>query len=135
MEIVKLKNRDPEFYSLMGPFLARRDVEKEIGYRIYDDDNKEWFVARESEDVGGDVIGFCYRQEKPKGTYQIGSCYVVDAHRSKGALKKLLMRAMSGLEGTAYLTTKNEHLKKVLVEMRFAEVGRRGSFTRYGKEL
>lgn len=124
-------NKDERFYPLMGPFLANREVEKEIGYKLYDDDDKEWFVALE----GNKVIGFCYRQKKSKGNYQIGSCYVVKEHRDKGVVKRLLNKAMDGLSGNVQLTTKSPVLQKVLVKAGFVELGRRGSFIRYGRQI
>ena len=131
MKIICLANTDQRFYLLMGPFLARRGIESEIGYKLYDDDDKEWFVA-----LGDDmVMGFCYRQEKPKGSYQIGRCYVVEEHRRKGVLKKLLAEAMRNITGDIYLTTRNPVLQQLLLSRGFDELGKRGSFTRYGRQL
>lgn len=131
MQIVVLTNKDRRFYQLIGPFLARREIEKETGYKLYDDDDKEWFVA-----IDGDTaIGFCYRQERPKGSYQIGSCYVVEEYRSKGVFKKLLAQAMQNIEGNVYLTTKNPALRQLLLSSGFEELGQRGSYTRYGRQL
>lgn len=55
MKILTLTNKSPEFYPLMGPFLSRREIAKEMGGPIWDDDNKTWFVATER----GAVAGFC----------------------------------------------------------------------------
>lgn len=131
MKIISIANHEPKFYSLLGPFLARRSVEREIGYKIYDDDDKTWFIALE----GKMVVGFCYRQEKPKGSYQIGSCYVVESCRGKGVMRKLLECAMDGITGTVQLTTKSPALQKILIGDGFEELGGRGSFTRYGREI
>lgn len=131
MKIVRLTNTEQRFYLLLGPFLARREIEKEIGYKLYDDDDKEWFVALD-DDI---VMGFCYRQEKPKGSYQIGSCYVVEKHRRRGVLKNLLAEATRNITGDIYLTTRNLVLQQMLLSKGFDELSKRGSFTRYGRQL
>lgn len=47
MDCVRIiTNKDKDFYSLLGPFLAKREISKELGSFIYDDDNKIWFVYR-----------------------------------------------------------------------------------------
>jgi hypothetical protein len=49
-----LTNQDADFYLLIGPFLARRQVVKAVGGPIWDDDGKRWIVA-----IDGDaVVGF-----------------------------------------------------------------------------
>lgn len=131
MEIVQLTNQDARFYLLLGPFLARREVEKEIGYRIYDDDGKVWFVALE----GGTVIGLCYRWEKMPGTFQIGSCYTVPEHRGKGVFQALLGAAMQGISGRVQLTTNNPQVMAILEKHGFSVQSQRGSFIQYGREV
>ena len=131
MEIIQLTNQDERFYPLLGPFLARREVEKEIGYRIYDDDGKVWFVALED----GRVIGFCYRLEKPKGTFQIGSCYTVPEHRGKGVFQKLLDEALKGISGHVHLTTKNPVIAEMLEKRGFVVRTQKGTFKQYGREI
>lgn len=131
VNIICITNKDQCFYSMMGPFLARREVEKEIGYQIYDDDDKEWFIAL--DDCA--IVGFCYRHEKPKGAYQIGSCYIVKEHRHKGIFQKLIEEATTGITGNVFLTTNNPVMQEILLKNGFAELGQRGSFTRYGRAL
>ncbi len=131
MKMLVLKNNHQDFYLLMGPFLARREIEKEIGYQLYDDDDKEWFIALER----GYVVAFCYRQEKTKGTFQIGSCYTVEERRQKGIFKKLLAKTTKGLKGNVELTTRNKDLQRLLIREGFTEIGTRGSFARYRKEF
>lgn len=130
IRIIRRTNKDKDFYTLMGPFLARREIEKEIGYKIYDDDEKVWLIAKE----GKEVQGFCYLLEKPKGKYQIGSCYVVAEYRCKGIFKDLLNEALKGLKGTVIMTTKNKYLREVLLDNGFIPAKERGSYTEYVKE-
>jgi len=130
MKIIRRTNRDEGFYTLLGPFLARRDVEREIGYKIYDDDGKVWLIAMENEKI----IGFCYLWEKPN-RYQVGSCYVLEGRRQKGVFRKLLSAATKNIKGNVTLTTKNKNLKDMLLKEGFTAKQLRGSFTEYVKEF
>ena len=49
--ILKMTNQNKKFYDYMGKFFGSRMIEKEINDRIYDDDNKEWYIYREEEKV------------------------------------------------------------------------------------
>jgi GNAT superfamily N-acetyltransferase len=82
--IARLTNSDADFYSLIGPFLSRREIVKELGFPIWDDSDKTWFVASER----GRVMGFAaVRFEKRKAV--LCSAYVLPDHRRKGIYKKL----------------------------------------------
>ena len=49
--IIKITNQDENFYQYMGKFFGSRLVERQTNDRIYDDDNKEWYVYLEEEKV------------------------------------------------------------------------------------
>lgn len=53
VKIRRLNNQDAEFYPLLGPFLARREVVDAVGGPLWDDDEKQWFVAMEGRQVAG----------------------------------------------------------------------------------
>ena len=42
--IVKMTNKDDDFYSYMGKFFGSRIVQTETKDRIYDDNNKVWYI-------------------------------------------------------------------------------------------
>lgn len=42
--IVKMTNKDDNFYSYMGRFFGSRIVQTETKDRIYDDNNKIWYI-------------------------------------------------------------------------------------------
>lgn len=42
--IVKMNNKDENFYSYMGKFFGSRIVQTETKDRIYDDNNKTWYL-------------------------------------------------------------------------------------------
>ena|GEM_PF-2016403 len=130
VKILQRTNKDADFYQLLGPFLANRAVEREIGYKVYDDPEKVWLIARELSNVQG----FCYLLEKKKDSYQVGSCYVVEEYRQLGIFKTLLDKATEGLSGKIQLTTRNPVLAKVLVDKDFIPGKNKGSFIEYTKE-
>ncbi len=132
VKVTRMTNKDKGFYSLLGPYLARRSVEKELGYRIYDDDEKTWFIAKETNDVQG----FCYLAEKSDGKYQVGSCYVVHEYRKKGIFGKLIDAAvMAAGEGLVFVTTNSKVMQDILVAKGFEPAKQKGSFVEYMKEL
>ncbi len=42
--ILKMTNKDEDFYKYMGKFFGSRIVEKQTNDRIYDDPNKLWYI-------------------------------------------------------------------------------------------
>ena len=49
--IVKMTNKDKGFYEYMGKFFGSRVVERQTNDRIYDDNNKQWYILLEKEEV------------------------------------------------------------------------------------
>ena len=49
--VVKLNNKDSNFYMYMGKIFGSRLIERQTNDRIYDDNEKEWYVAIEEEKV------------------------------------------------------------------------------------
>ena len=44
-------NKEEKFYQYMGRFFGSRLIEKQTNDRIYDDDNKQWYIYLEEEKV------------------------------------------------------------------------------------
>lgn len=44
-QIRRMANTDPDFYAVVGPFLAKREVAKDLGSSVWDDPAKVWYVA------------------------------------------------------------------------------------------
>lgn len=42
--ILKMNNKSENFYSIMGSFFGSRIVQNVTNDRIYDDNNKEWYI-------------------------------------------------------------------------------------------
>lgn len=57
-ELIELTNIDRAFYPTLGPYLANRDVHKQIGGIPWDDDTKSWYVLRDTGAKGRPVLGF-----------------------------------------------------------------------------
>lgn len=53
--VVKMINKDENFYQYMGRFFGSRLIEKQTNDRIYDDDNKIWYLYLKEERVVGFV--------------------------------------------------------------------------------
>ncbi len=49
--MIKITNQDEKFYLYMGKFFGSRLVERQTNDRIYDDDNKVWYLYLEGEKV------------------------------------------------------------------------------------
>lgn len=49
--ILKLNNKDSNFYNYMGKIFGSRVIERQINDRIYDDNNKEWYIYIKEEKV------------------------------------------------------------------------------------
>ncbi len=49
--VVKITNQNENFYQYMGKFFGSRLVERQTNDRIYDDDNKQWYLYLEQDKV------------------------------------------------------------------------------------
>lgn len=49
--IIKMTNKDENFYKYMGRIFGSRLIEKQTNDRIYDDNNKEWYIYLEEDKV------------------------------------------------------------------------------------
>lgn len=49
--VIKMTNKEKDFYQYMGKFFGSRLVEKQTNDRIYDDDSKQWYIYLEDEKV------------------------------------------------------------------------------------
>ena len=49
--ILKMNNKCDNFYEYMGRFFGSRVVERQTNDRIYDDNNKQWYVCVEDDMV------------------------------------------------------------------------------------
>jgi GNAT superfamily N-acetyltransferase len=85
-DIIRMTNADPRFYHLVGPFLARRAIAKELGGPLWDEDAMRWFIA-----VGRDqrVYGFGVLREVARVIW-FDNTYVLPEWRGRGVYRALL---------------------------------------------
>lgn len=123
-DVIALTNQDPRFYPLLGPFLSRRDVVREVGAPLWDDDGKAWVVITE----GGQVAAFG-AITSGKGHVRFTSDYVLPAWRGKGLHRRLVRERLRATEGTPVIAVcTGDGLRAYLAEG-FAPVRERGRFT------
>lgn len=84
MNIRQMRNTDADFYTVMGPYLARRSIIKALGEPLYDDDDKVWFVAVSD----GQVQGFA--AITPGTVAYFDAAYVMPEARNTGVYRQLL---------------------------------------------
>ncbi|HET9893646.1 MAG TPA: ParB/RepB/Spo0J family partition protein [Streptosporangiaceae bacterium] len=121
-DVVALTNEHPEFYRLIGPFLSRREIERETGGRLYDEDGKTWFAAISD----GNVVGVCAAVPGAVTIYQ--SDYVLPAHRGRGAYRALSAARAAAFPGRARAVCTAASLAAYLAGG-FRETRRKGRFT------
>lgn len=118
LTIRKMTNRSRGFYALMGPFLARREISKDLGSPVWDDDDVTWFVAVQ----GGQVLGFCALRQRGQRA-ELRSSYVLTEHRRRRVYSRLFKARMEAIErpATARSVVRAEAVP-LFVQHGFAEV-------------
>lgn len=83
--ILKLTNKDSNFYAYMGKFFGSRIVQTETKDRIYDDNNKVWYIYIDTDDK---ACGFISVADKViKNIYSSNESY----------LKELLLQVIQDI--------------------------------------
>lgn len=73
--VIKLTNKDYNFYEYMGKFFGSRIVQKETNDRIYDDSDKTWYIYLKDEVSLGFVS---ISKNTIKNIYSVNSKYLID---------------------------------------------------------
>lgn len=123
-KVLKLDNSNPDFYVIMGKYLSRRDIVKEIGGNVWDDDGKVWFIALNGDEVQGWVA---VTVNKSVATYC--SDYVLQAHRGsdiEGILFDARDKEYNHLEVRATVSTT---ALKPYLSRGFCEIRTNGQYT------
>lgn len=123
LHVALMTNASPAFYPLLGPFLGRREVERELGGPLYDDDGKAWLAALGDS---GSLLGFCAAMPGEVTVYQ--SDYVLPACRGAGVYRALREARAAAFPGAARATCNEASLPAYLADG-FREVRRKGRFT------
>ncbi|MFC6080887.1 hypothetical protein [Sphaerisporangium aureirubrum] len=121
--LATMTNADPRFYTLLGPYLARRDVHRQVGGPIYDDDNKTWIIATDNGAVTG-FIGI-----RSQGGVVAESCYLVDENDTD-LLALLIRAALACVAPTPVRATVRHARAAVYTSAGFTEAGRTNGFAK-----
>lgn len=92
--ILKLTNKDDNFYQYMGKFFGSRIVQTETKDRIYDDNNKIWYIYVDADDKAYGFISVC--DDVIKNIYSSNENY----------LKELLLEVMQDITIQPSIVTK-----------------------------
>lgn len=128
MRIVKVDNATAGFYALVGPLLSRREIVKEIGGTVWDDDGKTWWVAV----LGGRTIG-CVAAREIGGHMVYGSAYVLPEFRRRGVYRALVLARDEATGDAPVRATCTDASLPVLLARGFAVTGAKGRFTKVAR--
>jgi len=84
-QLVQMNRVCSDFYHLLGPIFGSREISKEIGINVYDDEDKKFFVAKHGEKIAG-ILSI--------RNSIVSDCYVYKQHRGNGILKLLLSNSI-----------------------------------------
>lgn len=73
--IIKMNNKDEKFYCYMGKMFGSRIIQKQVNDRIYDDNDKEWYLYIEEERVAAFVS---ISKSTIKNVYSIKEEYLLE---------------------------------------------------------
>lgn len=118
-----MTNGHPDFYSVVGPFLSRREIARELGHSVWDDDGRRWFVALTTR-----TLGFCALSDRGE-CWSFGSFWVVPERRGEGIGSKLLGKALAASEGFPVQTAATIASVRVFGAAGFVTTGQRGRYT------
>lgn len=76
--VVKMNNKDENFYVYMGKMFGSRIVQRQTNDRIYDDNDKEWYLNIEDERV---VAFVSITKDVIKNVYTIRDSYLSEIFR------------------------------------------------------
>jgi hypothetical protein len=123
-DLITFTNSDPRFYGLMGPFLARRDIARELGGRPWDDMGKQWWAVTES----GRVTGFAAAVAGPD-VVRLCSAYVVPSRRGRGFHSILVAARLGSFPGAALEAVCTPGGLRAYQSAGFTEISVKGRFT------
>lgn len=76
--VIRMNNKDENFYMYMGKMFGSRIVQRQTNDRIYDDNDKEWYLNIEDERV---VAFVSITKDIMKNVYTIKDNYLTEIFR------------------------------------------------------
>lgn len=123
MQIISLTNKRKGFYGLMGPFLAKRAIVKELGAHPWDDDGKVWTIGLDR----GKVLGFVAHIVRGNVAL-LCSDFVLPENRSKGIYAALFERRMAILGAMPMRATATDQSREMYAKSGFKKIGKKGRY-------
>jgi len=122
--IIQISNTNPDFYSVIGPYLSRREIVKELGYTIGDENDKTWFVSLDKDRVLGWVVAI-----PSKKVVIFYSDYVLPEYRENGIYSQLYNERNKKYKDVYTQTTVTASSMSRYLKDGFIEVRKRGEYT------
>lgn len=117
--ILKTNNKEKDFYNIMGRFFGSRIVQNTTNDRIYDDNNKEWYIYL-NNDVP--VAFISVASNKIKNIYAQQNDYLIDLLKSVMKETKIedsiVTKIYSDVYNACGLTIDNNDFYKNFVRIR-----------------
>lgn len=123
VRIVQLGNSDKDFYKMMGPYLSKRPIVKELGNNVWDDERKTWFIALKDKKVCGFVAAL-----RQKDNVLFCSEYVMPECRKQGIYKSLFAARMAEYRDDTIISTVTDCSLVQYLTSGFTVVGKRGKY-------
>lgn len=118
-QIQRIDRSHPNFYQMLGPVFGSRAIAKEVGIHCYDDEDKQFFVAFNADNL----IGLASLKNSV-----VSDCYVHPNFRNAGVFSKILSFLMR--DQTELKATCTEKSCGVFLKAGFSEIGRTKNFYR-----
>jgi len=121
--IKRITNKDKDFYNIMGPMLSKRQIVKELGNNVWDDDGKIWYVAM----INKKVCGFVAALEQSKNVL-FCSDYILPEYRGQGIYELLFAARLSDFKNSVITSTITDASMRTYLSNGFVETGTRGKY-------
>jgi hypothetical protein len=125
--IVTLAKSDPEFYPLLGPFLASRAVAAAVGGPIWDDDGKTWHVA-----LDGDAVAGFIATRTARGLAHVESCYTVPGHEAERP--RLIRAALDATHPSPAATSVRREFVSAYLKAGFVQTAETRNFVKLARK-
>lgn len=121
--IEAMSNAHHKFYNTIGPFLSRREIVKELGCNVWDDDDKVWYVATKD----GEVCGFVAAKRQGNNIL-FCSDYVRPKYRGQGIYSVLFATRLYDYKNESVIATVTSKALDIYLANGFIETGKRGKY-------
>jgi GNAT superfamily N-acetyltransferase len=118
-----MTNQDNLFYETMGPYLSRREICKELGYSVWDDDTKVWFIALVDDQVAGFGAAL-----SSKSIVRFCSDYVLPKYRGLGVYEAIFDERLKEFDSTFITATVTDASLPIYLSNGFKETDTRGKY-------